>query len=62
MKIAIYQINLERDENRLAFESLKNLERFHGSRAIDSALYDKVYEGEVDCAGLEDVFKMRPNT
>ena len=58
MKIIIYQINMERDTNRIAFEGLELLEQYQGSKEINSALYDKVYEGEVDCAGLEDVFQM----
>lgn len=58
MKIKIYQINLERDTKRIAFESLELLEQYQGNKEINSTLYDKVYEGEVDCAGLEDVFQM----
>ncbi len=58
MKIRIYQINLDRDEDRVAFESLDHLERYQGSSEIKSSIYDMVYEGEVDCAGLEDVFRM----
>ena len=58
MQINIYQINLDRDHDRHAFESMDDLERYHGSKEIDSSVYDMVYEGEVDCAGLEDVFQM----
>ena len=57
MKIRIYQINLERDTNRVAFESLELLERYQGSREIDSAIYDKTYEADVSCKSLEDVFR-----
>ena len=57
MKIRIYQINLERDTNRVAFESLELLERYQGSREIDSAIYDKIYEADVSCKSLEDVFQ-----
>ena len=58
MKIKIYQVNMERDTDRVAFESLENLQAFHGSAEVDSSIYDKVYEGNVDCSGLEDVFQM----
>ena len=58
MQIRIYQINMERDQNRVAFESLELLEQYQGSTRIDSSIYDQVYEGDVDCAGLEDVFRM----
>ena len=58
MEIKIYQINMERDKGMVAFESLENLQAFHNITAIDSSIYDKVFEGNVDCAGLEDVFQM----
>ena len=45
MKIAIYQINPDRDENNVAFLSYENLERFQGSAALCSEIYDKVFEG-----------------
>ena len=48
MKIAIYQINPDRDENNVAFLNYENLERFQGSAALRSEIYDKVFEGEVD--------------
>lgn len=58
MNIRIYQINLDRDVNRVAFDGLEYLERFHGSTEIDSTIYDKVYDGEADCQSLEGVFGM----
>ena len=50
MKIAIYQINPDRDENNVAFLNYENLERFQGSAELRSEIYDKVFEGEVECA------------
>ena len=58
MQITIYQVNMNRDTKRNAFESLEHLEKFQGSSDVDSSLYDKVYEGDVDCADLEDVYQM----
>lgn len=58
MKIAIYQINMGRDSHRVAFQSLDALERFQGTAEIDSELYDRVFEGSVECDGLEDVYRM----
>lgn len=59
MKIRIYQINLERDIMRVAFSSYDQLEEMTGSPVtIDSSIYDLVYEGEVDCQDLEDVFQV----
>lgn len=57
MKINIYQINNERDVNNVAFLRYDSLQRFQGSAAVDSAIYDKVYAGDVDCKNLESVFQ-----
>ncbi len=56
MKIKIYQINMERDEKRIAFMGLEDFPKFQGSNEVNSSLYDSVYIGEVDCKNLEDVF------
>ena len=58
MKIAIYQINPDRDENNVAFLNYENLERFQGSAALRSEIYDKVFEGEVECGTLEEVYQI----
>ena len=58
MNIRIYQINLERDLNRVAFCSHDQLEKYQGSNEIDSKIYDKVYEGAVEASGLEDVYRV----
>lgn len=58
MDIAIYQVNMGRDHNRVAFQSIDELERFQGSSEIESEIYDKVFEGEVSCENLEDVYRM----
>jgi len=56
MKFCIYQINLDRDTDRVAFEGLENLQRFHDGTIIRSDLYDKIYEGDIPCSGLEELF------
>ena len=56
MKICIYQINVERDENDVRFEGFDNYKMITGSEHINSYIYDKVFEGEVDCKNLEDVY------
>ena len=58
MYIAIYQVNLDRDHNRIGFMGLDRLRQYHGLSEIDSKIYDRVFEGEVDCSNLEDVFRM----
>jgi len=58
MNIRIYQINTEKDSDRKAFLCLDTLERMNGSNTVDSSIYDKVFEGNVDCSGLESVYRM----
>lgn len=55
MKIQIYQVNTERDPNDVCFMGYDQLEKLQGTTAIDSAIYDKVFSGEVKCDNLEDV-------
>ena len=52
MEITIYQIDLDKDENRVAFIGHEALEHYQGTSEIDSAIYEKVYEGgDVECGG-----------
>lgn len=57
MKLKIYQINMGRDNDRVAFMGLDEFPRFSGSPEINSSIYDCAYEGEVDCYSLEEVFQ-----
>lgn len=56
MEITIYQIDFDRDEHDVAFMGLRRLMRLQGSSQVDSAIYNKVYSGNVDCRDLEDVY------
>lgn len=56
MNIRIYQVNMSRDVNNVGFASYANLEKWQGTSAIDSTIYDKVFSGEVKCKTLEDVY------
>lgn len=56
MKIQIYQVNMKRDPNDVCFMGYDRLEKLQGTTAIDSAIYDKVFSGEVKCGNLEDVW------
>ncbi len=40
------------------FMSHDRLERFQGSPEVDSKIYDKVYDKEVDCSNLEEVYAL----
>ena len=54
MDIRLYQINRERDEERRALLSTEALaRRGSGPKAIDSSIYDCVFEGTVNCSDLE---------
>ena len=58
MKIKIYQIDMDRDENRVKFSRLELLKMLQGSSKVNPEIYDLVYESNVDCKNLEDVFRM----
>lgn len=56
MKIKIYQIDSNKDNGKLKFLNYKNtIKRTGGMIASDS--YSCVYSGEVDCKGVEDVYR-----
>lgn len=54
MHITLYQIDMGRDENRLAFCSLDRIRREVGQ--VPAEAYEKVFEGDVDCASLEEAY------
>ena len=56
MKIRIYQVNTERDSENLAFMGSEFVIKKHGDMSLDSAIYDTVFEGTVECRSLEDVY------
>lgn len=58
MKIKIYQVNMERDPNNVCFMSYDRLEKLQGTTDIDSTIYDKVFEGEVNCFTLERLYEI----
>lgn len=58
MKISIYQINLEKDTERVAFLGLDQLQKLYGKTAINDSIYDEVFYGDVDAESLEDVFEI----
>ena len=57
MNLRIYQVNISRDDKRVAFMGLDEREHFLESSKIDSSIYDCVFSGEVNCGNLEDVFQ-----
>lgn len=56
MDIKLYQINLDREDGR-SFRTLENLALMEPDpKMIRSDMYDCVFEGEVECNDLEEVF------
>ena len=56
MKIKIYQIDSNKDDRKLKFLNYEcTIKRTGGMIASDC--YSCVYSGEVDCKGLEDVYR-----
>lgn len=49
MKIKLYQVNMDRDEAGVCFQPLDD-------KPVNSAVYDCVYSGELDCNSLEAVY------
>ena len=56
-EFSIYQINTDRDNNRVCFLGLDTLERFQHSKEVDPVLYDRVYDGKLDCNSLETFYE-----
>lgn len=56
--IRIYQINLGRDTDRVAFFGRAKLKMLQGSSDINSGIYDLVFDGEVNFDSLEDVYRI----
>jgi len=58
MKLKIYQIDTNKDEHGVMFMSMDYVRRKTGTDVPDSKIYEKVYEGKVDCKDLEKVYEM----
>jgi len=56
MKVTLYQINYERDKKQQMFRSLDTCPTENGKSFVDSSIYDKVFEGEIDGKDPEDAF------
>lgn len=56
MRVRIYQINTDRDKNRIKFEGFDRLEKYQGSSAIEPSIYDEVFNAETDEMDLEEIY------
>lgn len=57
MYIKIYQVDMDRDKNNVLFMRFDSLEKYQGSSKVQSDIYNKVFEGDVDCKSLEDIYQ-----
>ena len=62
MRIQVYQINPDRDKNGLKFMSRATLRKLKGIEMADESLYDEVFDGDVDCSNLEEIFRKFNNS
>ena len=56
MKIKVYQIDIERDSNIVCYMCYESTLKRAGK--VDPEIYNKVFEGEVACRDLEDVYHL----
>jgi hypothetical protein len=56
MYVRIYQIVSEKDFLNLAFRNLHQTQKISKQKDINKEIYKKVFDGDVDCYNLEDVF------
>ena len=58
MQVRLYQINPDRDQNRVMHEPLDKLLKYQGSSKVDESLYDRVLRTDVDCESLEQLYTL----
>ena len=57
MRVKIYQINSDRDPERVKFFGMDHRQALHLSQTVDPAMYDEVFNAEIKESGLEDIFQ-----
>lgn len=53
----IYQIDTDRDIERVCFLKYDFLEKFQNSKDVNASIYNKVYEGEMEVASLDAIYE-----
>ena len=56
-EFSIYQINVDRDTANVCFIGMESLERIKGTKEVNAAAYDRVYDGKMDCNSLENIYQ-----
>lgn len=58
MQVRVYQIDPDRDQNRICYASLNDLPKYQGSSTVDESLYDQVLRADVGCKSLEQLYTL----
>ena len=56
-EFSIYQINMDRDAANVCFIGMESLEKIKGTKEVNAAAYDRVYDGKMDCISLENIYQ-----
>lgn len=56
-EFSIYQINVDRDSANVCFIGMESLEKIKGTKKVNAAAYDRVYDGKMDCISLENIYQ-----
>ena len=56
-EFSIYQINMDRDTANVCFIGMESLEKIKGTKEVNAAAYDRVYDGKMDCISLENIYQ-----
>ena len=56
-EFSIYQINVDRDTANVCFIGMESLEKIKGTKEVNVAAYDRVYDGKMDCISLENIYQ-----
>ena len=57
MRTKIYQINSQRDSNRVRFLGSDEHTELFGKMTVNPSIYDEVFNAEIDETDLEDIFR-----
>ena len=56
-EFSIYQINRDRDSGNVCFLGMETLEKRQHTKEVNAAIYDRVYDGKLDCKSLEAIYE-----
>lgn len=56
-EFSIYQINVDRDTANVCFIGMESLKKIKGTKDVNAAAYDRVYDGKMDCISLENIYQ-----